>query len=185
MKIKEVIVVEGRSDVVAVKRAVDAEVLVTSGAGLNERIMKQIEQAAARNGIIVLTDPDYPGERIREKITKRIPEAKHAFIAKEDATKEGDVGVENASVEAIREAIASARPEKQHPETIFDKMDLIYNDLEGSMNASQRRATLGKLLKIGYCNAKQLLSRLNRFEITREEFETAIAHLNEKEGKSC
>ncbi len=36
MKIKEVIVVEGRDDVTAVKRAVDAEMIITQGFGIRE-----------------------------------------------------------------------------------------------------------------------------------------------------
>ena len=38
MMIKEIIVVEGKSDISAVKRAVDAQVIATSGMGLNHNI---------------------------------------------------------------------------------------------------------------------------------------------------
>ncbi|MEG0134299.1 MAG: ribonuclease M5, partial [Clostridium sp.] len=40
--IKEVIVVEGRDDVTAVKRAVDAEVISVSGFGINSKIIDKI-----------------------------------------------------------------------------------------------------------------------------------------------
>lgn len=185
MKIKEVIVVEGRSDVVAVKRAVDAEVIVTSGAGINERILNQIEQAANRCGIIVLTDPDFPGERIRAKITKRIPTAKHAFLPRELAEKDGDIGIENASPEAIREALRHTKTEVQGDRSEFQKWDLVSNDLEGHACASYRRNEMGRLLNIGFCNAKQFLSRLNRFGISREEFDAALKLMNEKAGQGC
>lgn len=45
MKIKEVIVVEGRDDVTAVKRAVDAEMIITQGFGIREETFKLIEEA--------------------------------------------------------------------------------------------------------------------------------------------
>jgi len=38
--IKEIIVVEGKSDISAVKKAVDAEVISTSGLGINDKIYK-------------------------------------------------------------------------------------------------------------------------------------------------
>ncbi len=45
LKIKEVIVVEGRDDVTAVKRAVDAELIITQGFGIREETFELIEEA--------------------------------------------------------------------------------------------------------------------------------------------
>ena len=43
--IKEVIVVEGRDDVTAVKRAVDAELISVSGFGINAKVRIKIKEA--------------------------------------------------------------------------------------------------------------------------------------------
>ena len=67
--IKEVIVVEGKDDVSAVKKAVDAEVISVSGYGINKASMDKIKEASRRTGVIILTDPDHAGERIRRMIT--------------------------------------------------------------------------------------------------------------------
>ena len=174
-RIKEVIVVEGRDDVAAVKKAVDAELIFTSGFGLNERIFARIESAYKRCGIIILTDPDYAGEQIRERLTKRFPEAKHCFLPREQALKSGDIGVENATPESIREALQKVKTVCAVTTPAFSKIDLIRNDLEGSPSSSDRRNELGRVLGIGYGNAKQFLMRLNRYGITREEFENALA----------
>ena len=70
--IKEVIVVEGRDDITAVKKAVDAEIIATSGFGINAKIIERIKEAQKRKGVIVLTDPDFAGEKIRSiKKSKR------------------------------------------------------------------------------------------------------------------
>jgi ribonuclease M5 len=61
--IKEVIVVEGRDDITAVKRAVDAEVIAVGGFGINRKVIQRIQEAQKRKGVIVLTDPDFAGER--------------------------------------------------------------------------------------------------------------------------
>lgn len=179
-RIKEVIVVEGRDDIVAVKKAVDAELIFTSGFGLNERIFARIESAYQRCGIIILTDPDFAGERIRETLTKRFPLAKHCFLPREEAVKEDDIGVENASPESIREALEKVKTVCAATEPVFGKLDLIRNDLEGNPSAADRRNEIGKILGIGYGNAKQFLTRLNRYGITREEFEVAMKAINQQ-----
>jgi len=46
--IKEIIVVEGKADVSAVKRAVDAQVISTSGLGINDEIISIIKKASKK-----------------------------------------------------------------------------------------------------------------------------------------
>ncbi|QEK13366.1 ribonuclease M5 [Crassaminicella thermophila] len=175
--IKEVIVVEGRDDMIAVKRAVDAEIIITHGFGITEETLKRIEFAQKRKGVIIFTDPDHAGERIRKTISKRIEGCKHAFLPREQAIKNGDIGIENASPENIILALKKVRTESKEKRSEFKQIDLIKNDLVGSMEASSRRDELGKLLGIGYANAKQFLNRLNNYGITREEFEEALKKL--------
>lgn len=79
MKIKEVIVVEGRDDTVRIKLAVDADTIETNGSALNQHTLEQIKHAKEKRGVIVFTDPDYPGERLRRLIDAYIPGCKHAF----------------------------------------------------------------------------------------------------------
>ena len=45
MRIKEIIVVEGKDDERAVKQAADAEVIITSGYGITEETFRKIEFA--------------------------------------------------------------------------------------------------------------------------------------------
>ena len=108
-KIKEIIVCEGRDDTAAIRRAVDAETIETHGFGMSPAMWEQIEKAACTSGIIVFTDPDHAGGLIRRKIKERFPDAKEAFLPREEARKKDNIGVENASPEAIREALSKAR----------------------------------------------------------------------------
>ncbi|WP_163192743.1 ribonuclease M5 [Clostridium thermarum] len=177
--IKEVIVVEGRDDVAAVKRAVDAEVIAVGGFGINEKVISKIREAQARQGVIILTDPDFAGDKIRKIIAKRVEGVKHAYISRKEGTKEGDVGVENASPKAIIEALENAHCETKEKRTEFTMQDLFYFKLTGTKEAGERRAKLGKILGIGYGNAMAFLSRLNNFGITKEEFVKAIKKIEE------
>lgn len=61
--IKEVIVVEGRDDITAVKRAVDAEVIAVGGFGINAKVINRMKEAQKRQGVIIFTDPDFAGEK--------------------------------------------------------------------------------------------------------------------------
>jgi ribonuclease M5 len=172
--IKEVIVVEGRDDITAVKRAVDAEVIAVGGFGINAKVISKIKEAQKRQGVIILTDPDFAGEKIRRIISKRVPDAKHAYISRDDGTKDGDIGVENASPETIIRALDVAKVELKEKRDEFNIEDMLYFKLTGDAKAKERRAILGKELGIGYGNANQFISRLNNYGITREEFVQAI-----------
>lgn len=178
--IKEVIVVEGKDDVAAVKKAVDAEIIITGGFGFGDELIKKIRIVAEKRGVIIFTDPDFAGEKIRKTISKAVENCKHAFLPKDKATKEGNIGIENAKPEDIREALKSARTELVARRNEFSNTDLFLHKLIGIDGSAQRRDGLGRILGIGYCNSKQLLSRLNNYGITREEFNEAIRRTDEK-----
>ena len=175
--IKEVLVVEGKMDVVAIDKAVEADCIITEGFNLKPQALDSIAKAYQKRGIIIMTDPDSAGERIRRFLTKKFPEAKHAFIPKEDATANNDIGIEQASPEAIRTALAKGRTMDWEPTNNFTGADLLKAGISGSPAASEKRAKLGAVLGIGYANAKTFLQRLNHYGITRQEFQQAVAEL--------
>ncbi|MTI69341.1 MAG: ribonuclease M5 [Firmicutes bacterium] len=175
--IKEIIVVEGKDDVAAVKKAVDAEIITTSGFGFPDDLIDRIRFAQERRGVIVFTDPDYAGEKIRKLISKEVKNLKHAFLPRDKATKDDNIGIENAKKEDIIEALNNARVESTLARDEFSKKDLIKNRLVGSKNASKNRDELGRILGIGYCNSKQFIKRLNNYGITRDEFNKAIGRI--------
>ena len=72
IKIKEVIVVEGIKDEIAVKRSVDAEVIYVSGFGISNKTIKLIKNAQERCGVILFMDSDSAGERIRNIISSKV-----------------------------------------------------------------------------------------------------------------
>ena len=172
--IKEVIVVEGKDDIAAVKKAVDAEVIAVNGYGINQDSMNKIREAAKRTGVIILTDPDHAGERIRRMIAKRVPDAKHAYIMREEGTKNGNVGVENADEESIIRALENAKAVVEEKILLFSTRDMVYFKLSGAKDSKLRRQIMGKVLGIGYGNSSSFLSRLNSFKVSKEEFEKAI-----------
>lgn len=175
--IKEIIVVEGKDDIRAVKKAVDAEIIAVHGFGLNEYSINLIKKACQDRGVIILTNPDYAGEQIRKRITKIAKNAKQAYIMREEGEKNGDIGVENASEEAIRNALKNAHASISEKREEFTTRDLLDNKLMGHNESKDRRTIVCKELGIGYCSARNLLNRLNNYNITREAFDEAILKL--------
>lgn len=181
--IKEVIVVEGRDDITAVKRAVEAEMIAVGGFGINAKVINRIKEAQKRKGVIVLTDPDFAGEKIRSIISKRVKGIKHAYIAQEDGLKNGDIGVENASPEVILKALETAKITLEEKNEFYNMQDMFYFKLTGRDDSKKRRLILGKELGIGYGNANQMLARLNNYGIMKEEFIEAIKIVEKELGE--
>ena len=176
--IQEVLIVEGKMDVVAIERAVEADCIITGGFTLNRRTLDDIKHAYNRRGIIILTDPDSAGERIRKFLAERFPNAKHAFVPKHDAIANDDIGIEQASPEAIRAALDRVRTLSFEPSEEFSISDLVGNRLNGSPDAVERRAKLGEILGLGFANAKTFLKRLNHYGVTRAEFDAALKEID-------
>ncbi len=122
--LKEVIIVEGKMDTVAVKRALECDTIETGGFALNSHTLKKIEAAYKKRGIIILTDPDGSGERIRKYLTARFPDAGQAFVPKKDARVPDDVGIEQAKPEAILLALSKVHHHEYNPEPVFSVADL-------------------------------------------------------------
>jgi ribonuclease M5 len=186
MKIKEIIVVEGRDDTTAIKRAVDADTIETNGSAIGDSVIEQIRLAQKTRGVIIFTDPDFPGEKIRKTVAEQVPGCKHAFITKPEARpKNGKgIGVEHASIEAIRNALKEVKEEMADTDPIIDKDDLMTAGLIGGPKAKERREKLGVLLKIGYTNGKQLEKRLHMFQITKQTFAQAIEEIVREEQQN-
>ncbi len=69
------------------------------------------------------------------------------------------------------------RTENTEKRDEFKQIDLIRNGLIGNEEASLRRDALGKILGIGYGNAKQFLNRLNNYGVEREAFIDALKQI--------
>lgn len=182
--IKEVIVVEGRDDITAVKRAIDAEIIAVGGFGINAKVIARIKEAQKRKGVIVFTDPDFAGEKIRRIIAKRVKGIKHAYISQEEGLKDGDIGVENASPESIIKALNTAKITIEEKSNFYNMEDMYHFKLTGQADSKKRRIMLGKELGIGYGNSAQMVSRLNNYGITEEEFIKAINKIDKELGEN-
>lgn len=164
-KIKEIIVVEGKTDTAIIKKLFDADTIETHGLALDDKTLDYIEEVSKNRGIIILTDPDYPGMKIRNRIIERIPDALHAFVDKKDAIGKKKLGIAEAREEAIIEALENVVTFSNTQESLSweDFIDL------GIIGSKETRMKVYDAFHLGYGNAKTLFKRLNMANITKEE----------------
>ena len=179
-KISQVIVVEGRSDTANLKRYFEVETYETRGSAIDAADLERIKQLHDLHGVIVFTDPDFNGERIRRLIMEAIPSVQHAFLKPDEAapkskTKGRSLGVEHASYEDLKTALAQVTGQaKTQADFDISKKDLIRLGLLLRNDSRKRREFLGQELRIGYTNGKQLLKRLQMFGVGVTEVEEAM-----------
>lgn len=179
--IADLIIVEGKDDISALKKAVNADIMITNGLGLTKKRLDEIATIAQKRGVIIFTDPDYPGGKIRHILKEHLPNCKHAYINKADAVnpKTGKYGVEYASPESIIKALQNAKAVKVHKDEQYTLNDLVQWRLSGA-NSNKRRLALCEYLQIGQANAKSLLNKLNAYQIPRREIERFLADYQEE-----
>ena len=158
-----VIVVEGKNDKNKIESIFkDAFVLITNGSEINKDTINTIKELSKNNEIILCLDPDGPGERIRRKILEEVPSCKNVYAEKSKAISKNQrkVGIEHMSREDILALFENVYESKYESNiTYLDLYDL------GLMNSKIKREKLCQRLNIGYCNAKQLVKRLNMLGI--------------------
>ena len=165
LKVREVIVVEGRYDKNALSQVVDALILETSGFGIYHDCEKRalLRRLAEARGLIILTDPDGAGFQIRNTIKGWIDPAlvKHAYVPdiegkerrKAAPSKEGKLGVEGMRPEVLLEALRRCgatfeeQPEIEKAQPITSA-DLYARGLSGREGSAQRRKALLKRLEL-------------------------------------
>lgn len=166
-KINGIIVVEGKSDVELLSSYIDAEFVITNGSAISDETITYLKNS--NRDIYVLTDPDFPGKKIRDELSSNIANLKHVFIKKENSIKHGKVGVAEGDINEILEAIENAYEEKEIRLGNLTMSDLNEMGLTGSEDSRAKRDLICDKLHLGFCNAKTLLKRLNNNGITKEE----------------
>ena len=178
VRVKEVIVVEGRYDQNTLRQVVDADVVCTEGFGIFRDIERQalLRSLAEKRGLIVLTDSDGAGEVIRGFLSGIVDPkyVKHAFIPdvlgkekrKSSPSREGKLGVEGMKPEVILRALRAAGATMDEraapPANRLTPAALYALGLSGGADSAARRRRLQKALGLPErMSSKQLLTALN------------------------
>lgn len=169
-----IIVVEGKTDVAFLNEFIDAEFVITNGSEISKETIEYIKKASETRDIYVLTDPDFPGKRIRDVLDQNIPNLKHCFLNKEKCIKKGKVGVAESTRNEVENALNNYFKNNNLVKGTLEMSDLYKLDLAGSEKSNLKRNEISKKLHFGYCNAKTFLKRINNNGITIEELKNLL-----------
>ncbi len=168
-----IIVVEGQTDKALIASFLDAEVVTVNGSAVSRETLEYLQKASETREIVVLTDPDSPGKRIRDVIASFVPGVKHAFIPKEKAIKRGKVGVAESDKDTILDALKNLVPNNPKSQGTLVYSDLLSLSLVGP-GSRENREKIAKKFHLGHCNGKTLLQRLNALNISIQELKEAL-----------
>lgn len=176
-----VIVVEGKTDIDKLQKITNSIIVSTNGSDVPRETIEYIKELSKDRKIIILTDPDFPGLRIRNILNKEIPGAYNAFVLREKASNGKKLGVAETPIEEIKKALEHAKVfDVKKEEYIYSLNDLYELGLVGKNNSSSLREKICKHYKLGYGNAKALVKRLSSLGITKEE---VLKYLKEEENE--
>ncbi len=167
IRIKEAIIVEGKYDKIKLSQIVDTTIICSDGFRIyhNSQMFEFLKTLAQTTGVIILTDSDSAGFRIRNFIKNKLGafSVKHAFIPdiygkesrKEKASKEGKLGVEGMEDEVISHALvacgATFLEKSEHKDKSakqITKLDLYRLGFSGKKESKTKRTELLKKLSL-------------------------------------
>lgn len=194
-KIKETIIVEGTYDKIKLSRFIDGTIFVTDGFSVfnNKKKIESIKTLAKKTGIVIFTDSDTAGFKIRNYIKQHIDKnlVKHAYIPeiagkekrKTVAGKEGLLGVEGIDEKILIKALYDAGCEiegvsaKTNQGRNIKKADLYMLGLSGGLGSNELRNQLAKVLGIpSKISSNMLLDVVNRL-LTYEELCEIVSNI--------
>lgn len=177
MKIHEVIVVEGKNDREKILSCVSADVIITNGLHIDKGTLDLLKKLNKQRGLIIFTDPDFPGRQIRDRIESYVGPCKHAHIAAKDGRAGRKVGIEHASCDVILKSLERAQAyayEKSADTETITYAELIDLGLVGAKDSQAKRDLLAHTFSFPESNAKTCLKYLNLLEIDKETCENIL-----------
>ena len=179
-----VIVVEGKTDIAKLEKITNAILISTNGSSVPRETLDYIKELSKERKIIILTDPDYPGLRIRNIINQEIPNAYNAFVSRDKASNGKKLGVAETPIEEIVRALENARVfSLEKEEKLYTLSDLYKLGLVGQINSSFLREKVYKRYNLGYGNAKTLIKRLSSLGINKDELKEYLKEIINENSK--
>lgn len=201
--LKEALIVEGKYDKIKLSSLTDALIITTDGFGVfkNKEKTALIKSLAESRGIIILTDSDTAGFKIRNYIkgcTRKgkiinvyIPEIFGKEKRKNEPSKEGKLGVEGIPADILKASLIKAGVAVNADSDVFDenkkekwadKIRLFDDGFIGKHNSEEKRRSLLKELGLpSLLSANALIEVLNAM-FTPEEYEKALIAVNNNEN---
>lgn len=196
LKIQQALLVEGKYDAARLTNLVEGTILTTDGFRVmkDRNLQKMLKQLAKAQGMLILTDSDAAGFKIRHFVTglvgaqyvlqAYVPAISGKESRKEQPGKEGLLGVEGVSDAVILQSLQDAlRGATERPSNaVLSGQSITYTDLyewgiSGTANSAEKRRVLLRQLGLPpRLSKKELLQVLNTL-YTRDGLERQIRQM--------
>ncbi len=175
LKLVSPVIVEGKYDKIKLLSIIESEIIALNGFGIfkDEKKRQMLKDIADKQGLIVLTDSDGGGLVIRNHLRALIPSDKmtHLYIPKiegkekrkDEASKEGLLGVEGMDIELLRSLFEPFLAQKvQINSRKVTKTDLYCDGLLGGEGSQEKRKRLCQKCNLpDNISSKALLEAIN------------------------
>lgn len=196
IKIKETIIVEGKYDKIRLSPLFDACIIELGGFQIynNKDRLALIRKIAEKTGIIILTDSDSSGFKLRHYITSAVPKAQitNVFIPnvsgkekrKAKPGKENLIGVEGMTTEVLLDAFRKAgidpetgTSERKEP---FSKAFLYELGLSGGTGSSELRRKVCEHYSLPKMLSANSLAEILPIITTEADFISALEEIKKQ-----
>lgn len=194
IKISQAVIVEGKYDKIKLSSIIDGTIIVTNGFGIfkDKEKMELIRYYARTTGIVILTDSDSAGRRIRGYIRGAVNggDIRNVFIPdifgkekrKEKPSAEGKLGVEGVDAKILLDAFDRAgitASESGRSEDI-SKLTLFELGLSGGRDSKSLRERLQRSLSLpSIMSVSSLIEVLNTM-MSADELKRRITGIKEE-----
>ncbi len=197
LHLEQAVIVEGKYDKIKLSSVVDAVIITTNGFSVikDKEKLEIIRFFAKNKGIIILTDSDSAGFKIRNFLKGAISDGKitNVYIPdifgkekrKAAPSKEGKIGVEGIDTQILLEAfrkagvISNEADSEREPVT---KLDLFEAGLSGGNNSAEKRSELLKYLGMPELMTTNAMLEIINTMMSRDEFMKITAKLSQRQG---
>ena len=169
-----IFVAEGKRDEEKLKKLDIPYIVRTDGLNVPRETTKHLQELAKIHEVIILTDPDGPGQKIADKLLQEIPNAKVIKVIKKKAVKKGKDGIEHIPLPLLAELI---KPYKQETFTTSSDVTLIkLLDLGLSGPNSQfKKIKLATKYSLLVASLKNMLTQIQLLNISYKELKEALS----------
>lgn len=195
IKINEVIIVEGKYDKIKLSSIVDAVIIVTNGFGIfrDREKLELIRYYAQKTGIIILTDSDSAGRKIRGYIKGAVKKGRiiNVYIPdvfgkerrKEKPSAEGKLGVEGIDVKTLVSAFekSGVTASENNRKSDITKLTLYELGLSGGNESKKLRESLQKSLGLPSLMSSGSLVEVLNTMMNSSELAEHIKKIKEKD----
>ena len=180
MYLNGVLIVEGKDDESLIKSFLDCYVFKTNGFDLKHEDILFLNKVSEKHKIIVLTDPDEAGEKIRSTINKNVKNTCNVFVDINMCGKNNKHGVAESTKEHILEQLKEHLTLESPKYGNITAYQLNKIGLNGDSKSKEKRKYICKCFSLGICNAKNMLERINLLGISINDISKVLDEYGNK-----